>query len=336
MPDIAYTNRVGYYYFLKVIGLAGIVLAHVDSPAIVMLLRCFDVPLMVIISAVLSENSYKRVLMKGAAPREYCISRIKRLVFPTWIFLSLFFVFRVIVEGRILDVQTYLYSYALTRYGIEYVWVILIYLYCALWVPVFDRIGFSVKSILFISLSYLIYEVMYFAGVGTQSRFFLTTFYYIIPYGAIAFIGYNYNKLSKRAGYVIMCAAIIVCVALGIYYWKTMGKPQLFSNFKYPPRLYFLTYGVFCTFAMLLFCERYYLKVYDNRIIRYISTHSMWIYLWHILALYLYYLFGLPSIWLVKFFVVFIVSIIMVAAVNKLLDQIESSHLYPVIRYLRG
>ena len=53
-------NRIAYVDFLKIIGLSCIILAHVNPPAWIMMLRSFDVPLMVIISSILAELSYSK------------------------------------------------------------------------------------------------------------------------------------------------------------------------------------------------------------------------------------------------------------------------------------
>ena len=70
---------------LRFIGLAMIILAHVSPPPFLFQLRNFDVPLMVLLSAISYGLSYK--------PTEtypmYFWKRIKRLVFPVWLFLTL-------------------------------------------------------------------------------------------------------------------------------------------------------------------------------------------------------------------------------------------------------
>ena len=53
-------NRIEYIDFLKFIGLTGIIIAHVGSPNWIMMLRSFDVPLMVIISSFLASYSIKK------------------------------------------------------------------------------------------------------------------------------------------------------------------------------------------------------------------------------------------------------------------------------------
>ena len=62
----------------------------------------------------------------------------------------------------------------------------------------------------------------------------------------------------------------------------------------------------------------------------------MWLYLWHILALGLYEKLHLPENWILKFLVVFAISIIIVLIVNKILDLIEKKKKFAVLIYLRG
>jgi len=64
-------TRINYIDFLKVIGLAGIIAAHTGPPGWVIMLRCFDVPLMVIVSAMLGERSYRRRAEAGKPLKDY-------------------------------------------------------------------------------------------------------------------------------------------------------------------------------------------------------------------------------------------------------------------------
>ena len=57
-----FERRIGYVDFLKFIGLTGIILAHVGSPSWLMMLRSFDVPLMVILSSMLGKKSFEKYL----------------------------------------------------------------------------------------------------------------------------------------------------------------------------------------------------------------------------------------------------------------------------------
>src|ERR1035437_5304545 len=72
---------------LRAIGLLLIILAHVLPPEPIFQLRNIDVPLMMLVSGAvfgLSSGANKSYL-------SYLVSRIRRLVLPTWIFLTIFF-----------------------------------------------------------------------------------------------------------------------------------------------------------------------------------------------------------------------------------------------------
>lgn len=330
-------NRQHYIDFLKVIGLTGIIIAHVGSPSWAMMLRSFDVPLMVIISSLLGEKSYEKYEGKGLIPaRQYFCSRIKRLVIPTWIFLTFYFMLFALFSRHVQSVKYYIASYCLTRYGIGYVWVILIYLYSAMLTPLFSKMKFSIKSVILVAATYLIYEIAYFFQIGTTSKFLDTTFYYIIPYGLLTYLGYNYNKIYIKLRYCIVVFSFLLFALLGSYYWITNGSPQLVQIAKYPPRLYYLSYGVMWSFSLLLVCEKHGFKIYANPLIKYISMHSMWIYLWHILALTAYSVLRLPEIWFLKFIIVYALALLAVFTTNVVLDLLEKKRTIRALKYLRG
>lgn len=77
-----------YLDFLKVIGILGIIFSHVEPPGIIIMARSFDVPLMVLISAILAKQSFEKTNRNAIS---YIIERVKRLVIPTWIFFDILF-----------------------------------------------------------------------------------------------------------------------------------------------------------------------------------------------------------------------------------------------------
>ena len=335
------TGRISYIDFLKFIGLTGIIIAHVNPPSWVFMLRNFDVPLMVILSSILASRSFAKYSKSKASAVNYYISRVKRLVIPTWIFLVFYFLYIFIVTGQRASINYYIDSFLLTRYGIGYVWIILIYLYSAMMIPAFAKLKLSLKGFIIVSAAYILYEVAYYYKLGLNGSGFIkdfidTTFYYIIPYGVLTYLGYNYFKMKNRTKLIIALVSFIVFISLVVYYWSALGSFQLVQIAKYPPRIYYMSYGIGCSFALLVLCEKKNLKLYENRIIRYISSHSMWIYLWHILILDIYDRSRLPEIWFVKLIIVYIFSMLMVYMVNQGLDYVEQGHHFSFIKYLRG
>ena len=329
-------NRLGYIDFLKFIGLTGILVAHVGSPSWAMMLRSFDVPLMVILSSILAHRSFS----KNPSISHYYGARAKRLIFPTWIFLLFYFLLCYIFSGKAETLHYYIASFCLTRYGIGYVWIILIYLYSAMLIPLFDKIKFTAKGIVIVFFSYVLYEVAYYYRIGldggVSKAIIETTVYYIIPYGVLTFLGYNYQEFDKKTKGIIFFINLVVFVFLAIFYFHNTGKPQLVSISKYPPRLYYMSYGVTCSFGLLMLCEDHSYKLFDNKIIKYISAHSMWIYLWHIFIIEIYDYIKLPEIWFVKLIIVYFSSILVVLVTNRLYDCVEKRKRIKMIKYLRG
>ena len=184
------------------------------------------------------------------------------------------------------------------------------------------------------------YEIAYYYRIGLDVRFVKyfvdVTFYYIIPYGVLTYLGYNYFNLTNRYKLITILVAFGTFVCLAIYYWGETGTFQIVQIAKYPPRLYYMSYGIGCSFALLLICEKKNLKVFGNKLIVFISTHSMWIYLWHIFVLKIYRKLKFPDVWFIKLIIVYLLSMLIVIIVNKILDSAERGHHFPIIKFLRG
>ena len=317
------SERIDYIDFLKFLGLTGIIIAHVGSPRWAFMLRNFDVPLMVILSSLLGAAAYQRCKISKVSSFDYFVRRIKRLVIPVWIFLFFYFAVHFLLLQKVFSLKYYISSFLLTKYGIGYVWVILAYLYSALAIPFWAEINFSKKSVFCLLMAYIIYEIAYYLHIGTTNKFIITTFYYILPYGGLlTFLGFNYNRMDKRK-YIVLGISIVVFFISGLYYLQHYGALQNVQLAKYPPRCYYLSYGIAVSFALLIICEKVEFAFYKNPIIKFIAAHSMWIYLWHIAVLVVYKTLRLPKAWVIKFLIVYSVSTVIVYIINSLLDLIE-------------
>ena len=329
-------KRIHYIDFLKFIGLSGIIVAHTNAPNWLMMFRSFDVPLLIIISSILAKSSIKKYGHDKNSIIKYLISRIKRLVFPTWIFLTIYFILKVIFTKQLISSKYYLESFLLTRYGIGYVWIILIYLYSAILIPIFRKIGYSKRSTIIIVLIYILYEILYYFKIGTSSKIIDSTLYYIIPYGLLTYLGYNFDQIDIKRKKIYTAISLFLFASLMYYYYTKTGDIELVSIVKYPPRLYYLAYGIFCSIILLTLTKKHDNNLFKNKIIIFISQHSMWIYLWHILWKTIYNHLKMPKIWLIEFLLIYILSITTVIIINKLLDAIEQKHSLKLLKYLRG
>lgn len=321
--------------YLKLIGLTGIILAHVNAPAWIMMARSFDVPLMILLSSILARRSYKRFGKENNLCRYY-FHRIKRLVVPVWLFLFIYFGVCFAIGDPYRGTLYYLYSFGFTRYGIGYVWIILIYLYVMLLIPMIDIHYPSAKTIIVIAVLYGLYEISYFLGFSINNKLVDSTFYYIIPYGVLSYFGYYYTDFTKRTKYLIIVLSSLAFVIFDLYYYSIYGEFQLVSIAKYPPRLYYLSFGLACSFILLLLSETLNNKHFNNSFVCFVGSHTMWIYLWHILALRLYTVFHLPEKWYIKFFIVYFGSIFFTMIINTILDIVEEKYNPSIFKYFRG
>lgn len=312
-------TRIEYIDFLKFIGLTGIILAHVGPPNWLFALRNFDVPLMVIVSSMLAEKSYIKYKDTHNGFVTYWRKRFKRLVIPTWIFLAFYFVFELLC-GILHEPYYYLTSFALTRYGIGYVWIILIYLYSAILIPCIDKIQNKSTALYLIICSYILYEFACFKELNTN-KIIDSTIFYIIPYGILTYLGYCYTSMSSKKKLNIIIVTFISFIICGIFYWYVNGEPTTVQIAKYPPRLYYLSYGIACSCVLLYIFERFDFKIHKNCLIKFISTNSLWIYLWHIFVLKIIDLSNICNQWLAKFMITYFGSIFIVYIINLWRDR---------------
>ncbi len=98
---------------LRFIGLIMIIFAHVGYSGFFMQIRNFDVPLMVVVSGMSFSIGYK-----NESYIQYLWKRVKRLLFPVWIFLTIYFstLLLVLPSAEALNLRTILRSYYFTRW----------------------------------------------------------------------------------------------------------------------------------------------------------------------------------------------------------------------------
>jgi hypothetical protein len=212
---------------LRVLGLAMIILAHVNPPELIFHLRNFDVPLMVLISGMSFGLSYKNEEFLA-----YLWRRIKRLVFPVWVFLGVYFSCIYLFN---LDLEKITYELAIKSFilvgGIGYVWIIKVFLLVALVSPLIYRINKKIKSssvyLSAIFFVFIFYELLriYFSdvfsvGVGEQVALIS---HYIIPYSLVFAIGMRIPLMTKDI--VAFCATIslLIFILLAAYFWWDKG-----------------------------------------------------------------------------------------------------------------
>ncbi|MEG2847765.1 MAG: hypothetical protein RR904_03200 [Bacilli bacterium] len=188
---------------IRVIGLFCIILAHIPRvPLPIMAFRRFDVPLMVTLSGYLFSKTTLSKKDKNIDILKYFYSRVSRLVYPTWIFLTIFFlgtfVFSNYFSLKFIPFSTIARSYLLID-GIGYVWIIRIYLIVGVLGPFLNK-KMQLNKILY---SYFAYEIflIFISSIGINNK--LIEVLLITP--LLLFIyGVNYCILEKNKNFYLV------------------------------------------------------------------------------------------------------------------------------------
>lgn len=282
-------SRNQFIDFLRFVGLALIIFAHVQPPSILFQIRNFDVPLMVLVSAMSFSLSYKPNRSYGA----YIWSRIKRLVFPVWIFLTIYFAGIYVFDAKNADLntETILTSYALVG-GIGYVWVVWVFLLVALTAPFIYKQHLTKTDPVFISAIvalYVAYEIClfytrpYIEGLWLGSALVV---YYLLPYSLIFALGLKIPHFSAQKNLMILALSLVTFVVLAVYLYLQNGHLVATQHYKYPPTAYYLSFALFMCMCLWLVGERIWQIVQIlspvKKTILFIAQNSLWVYFWHI------------------------------------------------------
>jgi peptidoglycan/LPS O-acetylase OafA/YrhL len=281
---------------LRFIGLSLIILAHVIPDRWVLFqLRTFDVPMMVIVSAMAFCVSSPGQIRLGT----YYWKRVRRLLLPTYVFLTLFFLTTALCftlcggefpfQGRLLA------TYALLgANSIGYVWIVRVFLLVAVMAPLLHRARKRLHPAVFTGILvgvYILYEFA-FRNVPRPENRWLSTFvsaylYFALPYSVLFGAGMLLTKLdgSFRLTLAIISGIVFVLCVCSMNTGDTIQLQM--QSYKYPPRIYYVSWGLFMSTALSFLFMRTHLAGLWGTLIRFMSTASLWIYLWHIAVLFL-------------------------------------------------
>ena len=333
-------NRVVFIDYLKVIGLLCIILAHVCTDQNILQIRNFDVPLMILISGYLAVDSLKRCLKKDRPFLNYYWKRITRLLFPTWVFLIIFFAAMSFfpINGTYPYSVDYIINSFLLLDGMRYVWIIRIFLICAFITPViyyFDKIENDYVQFLILLVIYILYEIAIFLQINQMNIIFEFILAYVIPYGIIYLLGMITTKTSYKTDRNISLIFLATLIITGYVLYITTGTVQYTQIMKYPPRIYYISYALFISFLLFSIFKRINIK--SNRFISFCSKSSLWIYLWHAFFITIFQLIFGELDWILTFFMVLTCSICVTFIQNKLLDFLEKKKINKnILKIFRG
>ncbi|EMB9126425.1 acyltransferase family protein [Klebsiella pneumoniae] len=197
------------------------------------------------------------------------------------------FIFKISIFYEFLDIKTISTSFLLLN-GIGYVWIIRVFLIIAILSPIYVSIvrGRSgayatLVSLLILSLSSILSSLD--INNKMTSHLFTDIIIPTLTYGAIFILGYKClsMKNSEKTLTFILFSVLLISMATYTYINKNIILgPQ---DFKYPPTMYFASYSIAMTYITLCLLTLILKRRSDlPYIFNFISSNTIWIYLWHI------------------------------------------------------
>lgn len=308
--------------YLRAIALLCIILAHSCPDALIGQLRNFDVILMVLLMGMSFELSAGKT--NNFNYKNYIFKRFDRLILLTWKFLSLFFIFFFFLSflsGNFFSMNQIVGSFTIFDgvNSIGYVWIMRVFFLIAILNPLLFKLSNKIKSNIIFILTIVALGLFYYLvilNISLSNRYLRLIYnnivVYTFGYGIIAYLGIRLNKFKKSEVLVLAFLFLILYLVLG--YNNQFAFTQAF---KYPPRFYYLAYGLFISLFLFVGLER--LNLPQNNVARflnYLSVNSIYIYFWHIVVIYLINKLSYRDLWmsnflLMRFFVLLMPSLVL-------------------------
>jgi fucose 4-O-acetylase-like acetyltransferase len=310
---INYQKRDLRIDILKAIGIICVILAHTaPNESLIFQIRNFDVPLMVIASGTLFYYSARN---KNLSFGNYLKTRIPRLIAPVWLFAVFYFVATFLIYDFInkaypYDFKDFINSLRLVGDAINYFWIVRVFVLVAIASPLllklYQYLQNEVGYLLALLAIYTGYEALFYLSEtsvidlkfleGTVENYL----YYGIPYSCLFGLGIVLPNLSDRSIKFISAFFLALFLSFSIYSFQYFGEVVSTQDLKYPPSLYYFSYGILMTLFLFAIVSRWQQNLPNfaekNPIVMdsiiFLSTSSLWIYLWHVFFLQCWVLFA--------------------------------------------
>lgn len=323
---------------IRAIGLSLIILAHVYPPLLVLNIRTFDVPLMIFVSGLTCYGKDFSYSWK------YLYHRFARLVYPVWIFLTIYFTSMALLKIVGVDLGLtfrHVWGSYLLLDGIGYVWIIRVFLLIALLSPLLIKSNKTIKNqyvfTLTFSLCLCFYLLITYLRIGTSVGVINNWLYYALGYGFLFILGVRIKGFTKKEGLVFLLVMVLLFIGQVFIDIRQIEwvRPIILhiNDFKYPPTNIFILYGLIMSIVVysIVYLKR---REHLNPLVHFIGCNSIWIYLWHIPIVAVTA--KMDMVWWARFFIVYMGALAIYYTQLSLVKVIENKKEYRILKYLKG
>ena len=327
---------------LRLLGVLIIMLAHAGPPAWLDQLRNFGTPLLIIASALTYSALYDSGKLTGSTWR-FWSKRSAALLVPVWSYLTVFFAL-FYVAARIkgvafpFSVDSVVESYRFAR-GIGFVWIVKVYLLLALLTPIVLPVVRHCRASLFwpaLLVLYAAYEVLlqviYPQGViaGSTVKDAHAGQLELVAYAILYVYALRIRTIDQAGRVQWFCLWALFAGASIVYYWGQDGYSGMVptQEAKYPPSWYYLAYALMMVhLSCWLIKNCVGLQTRVSGLITWLSSHSYWLYLHHILPYHVAgYLFAEPLSFGVNWLYLTGVALVLTYTQYRIVKWLTSGH----------
>ena len=256
----------------------------------------------------------------------YLKKRFHRLIIPVWEFLILFLIIYFLFFRNYFGFSLgyVVKSFLLTSSGVLFVWVYRIFMICAVTTPLLDRIFHNtpvwktcgILTLLVLGNDFLT-SVFKTVRPDLLSDLLQYAISYTVGYGVIAYLGYLFIKQDKKEKLFIGISFTLIYLISG--YALKFASLELY---KYPPELYFISFGIGFTALLYLFLLK--LNVKQISLVEWCSKNAMNMYLAHIIPYHV--LVKIPLNPWIQFIILFFGSYFFVFLYEQIIKQIREKN----------
>ncbi len=213
----------------------------------------------------------------------YVVKRVKRLVIPYYIFLIPFFSYFWFFDRKSFSLNG-LKKYVLLMGDRDLNWLVILFIYILLLLP-FIRFLSKKKYLLWIFTLVVFSSSIILIFVKPAIHFRL---YMWLPWSVVLLFSYMVATLKVKKKFLIISAiSWFVIFIFGRYIVQLLGKTLVLTENKYPPNLYYLSYGMFWISVLYLIHSSIKIPAVIQKFFDFLSQYSYSLFFIHFLYLYI-------------------------------------------------
>ncbi len=317
---------------LKAIGIFFIILVHsiqqtaqTSFSAKLANISQFAVPVFVFCSCLL----YAKISSKyTSSTLVYVARRVWRLLKPYYIFLIFYLPLTGVITLKNIDIKhgvSLLLVWAPTN---EPDWAVLLFIYVSCLALLARYLYHRVRPVFWVYVA---------AAVASASLLLQHTYPFgfrsimWLPWSLVVIFGFFVKKYEDRRWLYPAILIIPAVVFFGSYLiLHQAGQPLSFYANKYPPNLYFLSYGILISSMFYIASREGFFAIIPRQIVAFFSTNSYSLFFAHFILILLFVKCGNIKIfsWWQFFFIIITLSVCTQLAMNKAMKAFSSSSRY--------